>query len=422
MTAQDLTNLPSRIALVHEWFSDRSVGGAESVVEQIDLLLSSLERQPQLFSLIDDLSISRRSWLTGRKVKTTFIQRLPFGRSHVQQYLPLLPYAIEQLDLSDYSLVISSSHLVAKGVLTSPDQMHISYVHTPVRYAWDQMNLYLKRSALSRNGLEPIIRLLLHDLRKWDQLSATRVDYLLSNSRFTARRIAKFWGRESKVLHPPVEVERFFWDRDRSDHYLCLCRLVPYKRVDLVIRAFNQLQLPLNVVGDGPERRFLEKIAGPTIKILGKQDDSQVQSLMSTCRAFVYAGLEDFGIAPVEAMASGAPVIGFGRGGLLDTIRCATSTLDAPTGVLFPEQSVQSICDAVSWFEEECLWKRFSAESLRIWAENFRPEAFRSRLEKILLELWSEHQTACSFASAGPARKFDFPCKSESETNFTERG
>ncbi len=408
MTAKNSTELPKNIALVHEWFSPRSTGGAEKVVEYIDQLLVSLDRQPQLFSLVDGLSQQNNSWLTGRSIRTSFIQNLPWGCSHVQQYLPLLPYAIEQLDVSDYSLVLSSSHLVAKGILTSPDQLHISYVHTPARYAWDQMNEYLRRSALARSGLEPIIRVLLHSLRKWDQLSGDRVDFLLANSRFTARRIESFWGKDSQVLHPPVEVDRFIWERDRTEQYLCICRLVPYKRVDLVIQAFNRLQLPLIVVGEGPERKFLEELAGPTVTLLGRQDDSQVQTLMATCRAFVYAGLEDFGIAPVEAMASGAPVIGYGRGGLLDTVRCVTTSVKAPTGVLFSEQTVESICEVVNWFEEDSIWKRFSSESLRLWAENFRPEAFSSRLEEILCNAWSNHQQVCAITKEDPANQFDY--------------
>ena len=294
-------HLPQRIALVHEWFSPRYVGGAEQVVQEVDSLLRSLGCEPQIAALIDAESRRPGSWLHGRSVLTSPIQRLPWGRSHVQQYLPLLPFAIEQIDLGAAELVISSSHLVAKGVLTSPDQLHISYVHTPVRYAWDQMHAYLQRSSLARRGLGPLIRWQLHALRQWDQLSAQRVDHLIANSRFTARRIRKYWGREARVIHPPVEVERFRWNADRDDVYLCLCRLVPYKRVDLVVEAFNRLGLPLLVVGDGPEKARLEALAGPTVTLLGRQSQQQVEELMARCRAFVYAGLEDFAIAPVEA-------------------------------------------------------------------------------------------------------------------------
>ena len=234
---QRSSDLPQRIALVHEWFTPRSVGGAEQVVDVVDRWLSAQGRRPDLAALVDGESVRPHSRWAGRRILTSPIQALPWGITHVQQYLPLLPFAIEQLDLNDYPLVISSSHLVAKGVLTSPEQLHISYVHTPVRYAWDQMHAYLQRSSLVRCGFGPLIRWQLHALRQWDQLSAARVDVLLANSRFTARRIRKFWRRESQVLHPPVQVQRFRWDQPRDDFYLCLCRLVPYKRVDVVVEA-----------------------------------------------------------------------------------------------------------------------------------------------------------------------------------------
>ena len=396
-------HLPQRIALVHEWFSPRSVGGAEQVVQEVDSLLRNLGREPQLAALIDAESRRLGSWLHGRSVLTSPIQRLPWGHSHVQQYLPLLPFAIEQIDLGAAELVISSSHLVAKGVLTAPDQLHISYVHTPVRYAWDQMHAYLQRSALVRCGLGPLIRWQLHALRQWDQLSAQRVDHLIANSRFTARRIRKYWGREANVIHPPVEVDRFRWNADRDDVYLCLCRLVPYKRVDLVVEAFNRLGLPLLVVGDGPERGRLEALAGPTVTLLGRQSQQQVEELMARCRAFVYAGLEDFGIAPVEAMAAGAPVIGLGRGGLLDTVRCASDGLRGATGVLFPDQSVESLVQAVEWFEQERIWRSLDSESIRAWAERFRPEAFAARFDSVLRTAWRAHQRGCAVAASDPA-------------------
>ena len=198
--------LPQRLALVHEWFTPRSTGGAELVVHQLDRLCGERSIQADLFSLVDGESHRPGSWLEGRSIRTSFIQRLPWGVSHVQQYLPLLPLAIEQLDLAAYPLVLSSSHLVAKGVLTGPDQLHVSYVHTPVRYAWDQMHPYLASSRLARGPLGPLVRLQLHHLRQWDVVSSARVDALVANSRFTARRIQRFWRRRAHVVHPPVAV------------------------------------------------------------------------------------------------------------------------------------------------------------------------------------------------------------------------
>lgn len=378
--------LPGPIALVHEWFTPRSVGGSEQVVRALDPLL-----RPQLFALVDGESGREGSWLQGRPITTSFIQNLPWGISHVQQYLPMLPLAIEQLDLSGFPLVVSSNHLVAKGVLTAPDQLHVSYVHTPVRYAWDQMHPYLASSSLARGPLGPLIRWQLHRLRQWDVISSSRVDRLIANSRFTARRIQHYWRRQSVVVPPPVSIERFRFDLPRSDFYLSVCRLVPYKRVDLVIEACNRLNLPLVVVGDGPERKRLEALAGPTVRLLGNRSPAEVSEWMATCRAYVYAGLEDFGIAPVEAMASGAPVIGLGKGGLLDSVRCLGSGVQEPTGLLFPEQTLASLQGCLEHFHDQALWRRFPPELLRRWAERFAPERFQTRMLNVLEQAWDDH-------------------------------
>lgn len=401
MSVNSSLDLPSNIALVHEWFTPRSTGGAENVVQVIDDLLTQIASQPELFSLVNDENLHENSWLSKRKVKTSFIQKLPFGISHVQQYLPLLPFAIEQLDLDDYKLVISSSHLVAKGILTSPDQLHISYVHTPVRYAWDQMNIYLKRSFLRRIGLGPLIRWQLHTLRQWDQLSSSRVDYLLANSNFTSNRIWKYWRRRSEVLHPPVDVNRFEWSMPREDFYLSVCRLVPNKRVDLLVRAFNRLKLPLIVVGDGVEKAYLKELAGPTVQMLGFQSKEKIENLMSRCRAFVYSGIEDFGIAPVEAMASGAPVIAFGKGGVLDTVKCFNSNPGkGATGLLFPNQTVKSLVEAIEFFNGKQLWRDLNPELIRDWSNSFSQDSFKNKFEKIINRAWREHINSCDIATS----------------------
>ena len=401
MSVNSSLDLPTNIALVHEWFTPRSTGGAENVVQVIDEFLTQISSQPELFSLVNQENLHENSWLFKRKVKTSFIQKLPFGISHVQQYLPLLPFAIEQLDLEGYPLVISSSHLVAKGVLTSPHQLHISYIHTPVRYAWDQMNIYLKRSFLRKIGLGPLIRWQLHTLRQWDQLSSSRVDYLLANSNFTAKRIWKYWRRRSEVLYPPVDVNRFEWNRPREDFYLSVCRLVPNKRVHLLVRACHRLKFPLIVVGDGMEKDYLKELAGPSVQISGFQSKEKIESLMSRCRAFVYAYIEDFGIARVEAMASGAPVIAFGKGGVLDTVKCFHSNPgEGATGLLFPSQTVKSLVEVIEFFKEKQLWRDLNPELIRDWSNSFSQDSFKDRFAKTINRAWREHVNSCDIATS----------------------
>ncbi|MEB3266844.1 MAG: glycosyltransferase [Cyanobacteriota bacterium] len=387
-----MVSLPDRIALVHEWFLPRARGGSEQVTCALDQLLARWAVQPDLFALVEGERQQPDSWLRGRPVHTSLIQHLPLGQRAIQLWLPLLPLAIEQLNLAGYPLVLSSSHLVAKGVLTDPDQLHISYVHTPVRYAWDQMATYLRHSGLAGTPLGPLLRWQLHVLRQWDVTSSQRVDHLVANSRFTARRIRRCWRRSATVVHPPVAVERFRWNQPRDAVYLSLCRLVPNKRVDLVVEAFNRTGLPLVVIGDGPERRRLQAMAGPNVRLLGRCSDSEATGWLERCRAYVYAGVEDFGIAPVEAMAAGAPVIAYGAGGLCDSVRCLNSGAAGPTGLLFPRQSATSLAAALEHFEHHRLWRALPAEGQRQWAERFAPERFEARMLTLLERCWQRHQ------------------------------
>ena len=380
----------SNIAIVHDWFLKNSFGGSEKVTLTLNNFLNESYSTPDIFSLTSNIQNSKRNTFQKSKIQTSFIQSLPFGRTNVQSYLPFLPYAIEQLDLRKYDLIISSSHAFAKGILTSPDQLHISYVHTPMRYAWDQMHTYLEKSILSKLGFEFPIRLMLYKLREWDFYSSQRLDYIISNSNFTSKRIKKYWGLESEVIHPPVDIKRFKYEKSREDFYLSLNRLVPNKRVDLLIRAFNKLNLPLIIIGDGPERSKLEKISNSNIKFLRKISDSEVEKYMSRCKAFVYAGIEDFGIAPVEAMASGAPVIAYGKGGILDTVNCLNEKNNekVKNGLLFRKQTAQDIFDTISWFEDKKLWREFKPENLNEYSQNFSIEKFITKIDFSINKAW----------------------------------
>ena len=375
-----------KIALVHDWYLSTSIGGAEKVTFKIDELLSENFSTPDLFALTENITKYKKKFFKGRKINTSFIQKIPFAKDKIQRFLPLIPIAIEQIDFRDYDLIISSSHLSAKGILTCPDQLHISYIHTPMRYAWDQMNTYIKNSNLKKLGLEIPLRYLLFKLREWDFISGHRPDLLIANSKFTARRIKKYWGLESKVIHPPVDIGRFKYNQERGSFYLSVNRLVPNKRIDLIIKAFNKLGLPLVIVGNGPERKNLEKMANKNIIFKYKSSNEDIEKLMGSCRAFVYGGVEDFGIAPVEALASGAPVIALAKGGLLDTVTCINNCPKGKiaNGLLFKKQCTNEIIDAINWFEDKQIWKKYNSEDLNNFAQQFSSDNFKTNLQMFI--------------------------------------
>ncbi len=379
----------AKFAIVHDWFLKNSIGGAEKVTSLIDNFLVKNYSKPDLFSLVSDLE---GNIFNERVINTSIIQTFPFGKSKVQNYLPFLPYAIEQLDLREYDLIISSSHAFAKGVITSPNQLHISYVHTPMRYAWDQMNIYLEQIKFSKIGFGIPLRYILYKLREWDFSSSQRVDYLISNSIFTSKRIKKYWGLNSEVINPPVDVKRFKYNQSRDNFYLSVNRLVPNKRIDLLIHAFNNLGLPLIIIGNGSEMAKLRKISKSNISFLGNRSDLEVAEYMSRCRGFVYAGLEDFGIAPIEAMASGAPVIAYGRGGILDTVNCISNPIKdkIANGILFKNQTSADIVDAIKWFEDKKMWRVFNPKLLNHYSQRFNHKNFSNKLELFINKSWEK--------------------------------
>jgi glycosyltransferase involved in cell wall biosynthesis len=368
-----------RVAIVHDWFV--TYAGSERVVEQ----LLALFPQADVFSLIEFLSPSDRRFLAGKTVQTSFLQRMPFAKRKYAAYLPLMPLAIEQFNLLQYDLVISSSHCVAKGVLSGPDQLHISYVHTPMRYAWDAQHEYLVGTGLERGLKSWYARWMLHKMRLWDVRTAPGVDSFVANSQFIARRIWKAYRRHADVIYPPVEVESFSLSEDRDDFYLTASRLVPYKRVDVLVEAFAHLpHKKLVIVGDGPEMKKLQAMAPANVELLGYQEFGVLRDYMQRARAFLFAAREDFGIVPVEAQATGTPVIGFGQGGTGETIR----GLDAPrpTGVLFGEQTADAVVDAIRVFERE--EHRISAAACRDNASRFSVARFQAEFLEFVRQQW----------------------------------
>lgn len=358
-----------KIAIVHDWLVVS--GGAEKVLQHI------IECFPQadIFSIVDFLE--DRACLRGRPVQTSFIQRLPFARKRYRGYLPLMPLAIEQLDLSGYDLIISSSHAVAKGVLTGPDQMHVSYVHSPIRYAWDLQHQYLRESGLASGIKSAMARAMLHYMRGWDARSANGVDHLIANSQFIARRIKKAYQRESTVIYPPVDFNGLTLCTEKEDFYITASRMVPYKRMDLIVKAFSQTpERRLIVIGDGPEMKRIAAVAGRNVTILGYQSFEILHDHLRRARAFVFAAEEDFGISIVEAQACGTPVIAFGKGGALESV--VGLPHERATGVFFREQTIESLIEAVNRFEKNVRY--FDPRHCRRNAERFSAENFKAKL------------------------------------------
>ncbi|GIO12256.1 hypothetical protein J19TS2_18110 [Cohnella xylanilytica] len=362
-----------KVAIIHDWLV--TYAGAEKVLEQILKLFPNAD----LFSVVESLTHDQKGFILNKKVNTSYIQKLPFAKTKYRAYLPFMPFAIEQFDLSAYDLVISSSHAVAKGVLTGPHQLHISYVHTPIRYAWDLQAQYLKESNLTKGLKGFITRWLLHKIRLWDYRTANGVNHFIANSKFIAMRIKKVYGREADVIYPPVDVESFLINREKEDFYFTASRMVPYKKIDLIVKAFSKMtDKKLIVIGDGPDYKKISAVAGSNVKLLGYQPTEVLKDYMQRAKAFVFAAEEDFGITPVEAQACGTPVIAYAKGGSLETVNDITS--QNPTGVFFQEQSIDSIINAVGQFEENK--SKFEPSVCRENAMRFSTERFLKEFQE----------------------------------------
>lgn len=348
-----------KIAIVHEWLT--IYGGSERVTE----VFHEIFPDAPIYCVVYDRNTMPERFKK-YDIRTTFIQKLPFAKKHYKAYLPLMPRAYEELDLTEYDLVISSSSACAKGVITRSDAIHICYCHTPTRYFWEFYYEYTRDMGKLK---KTIISMLIHRLRMWDKLASERVDKFIANSTYISGRISKYYRRDSKVIFPPVNTHLYKISETDENFYLIVSRLVTYKRIDIAVEAFNDLEYPLIIIGAGPEKEKLEKRAKNNIKFLGRLSDEEIRDFYSKCKAFIFPGEEDFGITPVECEASGRPVIAYKRGGALDTI------LDGKTGTFFQEQNAESLVKAVKEFEENGV--EYNNEQIKEYSERFSVERFK---------------------------------------------
>jgi glycosyltransferase involved in cell wall biosynthesis len=377
-----------KVALIHEWFN--TWAGSEKVLE----VILSLFPDADIFSLIDVLPEEHRAVIAKGRVKTTFLQKIPFIKHFYRDMLPLMPLAIEQLDVSGYDLIISNSHAVAKGVITGPDQLHICYCYTPMRYAWDLQEQYLRESGIERGIRSAIARYFLHRIRIWDQQSAQHVDHFIACSHYIARRIWKAYRRESEVIYPQVETDHFVIGGPREDFYFTSSRMVPYKKIHLIVEAFAKMpDRRLIVIGTGPQFKRIQKMAPPNVTLLGYQPFDVLLSHLQRARAFIFAAEEDFGIAPLEAQACGTPVLAFGGGGATETI------IAGKTGLHFHEQSADAIVDIVEQFEATDI--KFDPHVIRNNALRFSVDNFKAEFSRFVWSRWETHA-----AALGKTKKF----------------
>lgn len=362
-----------RIALVADWLTN--IGGAEKVIYELHKMFP---KAPIYTSVYNP---QKADIFKDAEVISSFIQKFPYAKDKHQLYLPFYPYAFEQFDLSNFDIVISSSHSCAKGVITKPQTLHVSYCHSPMRYAWDDCHKYVEEYS-NNKFFKAIAKGLIHKLRMWDRLSADRVDYFIANSKYVKKRIKKYYRKDSKVIYPMLDSKAFEADQEKGDYYIALGRLIPYKKFDMVIDVFNDLGFPLKIVGTGISEKELKARAKANIEFCGRVEDKELKTLLSKAKALIFPQVEDFGIVPLEAMASGTPVVAFNKGGAAETV------IDEKTGILFDEQNVYALKAAI----DKCHSHPFKTKDLIEQAEKFDSAVFQSKMMDFLNKTWEEWQ------------------------------
>ena len=362
-----------KTAIVHDWFA--GYAGSERVVES----LTNIWKDADVFVLFNLLNEEEQKIVVKDKIPTTsFLQNWRSIKKNHRKYLPLFPYAVEQFDLSKYDLIISSSHAVAKGVLTNSNQLHINYCHTPIRYAWDLTHQYLREANLTKGIKGTIAKAILHYIRMWDAASSNRVDYFIANSNYISRRIKKTYGRDATVMYPPVDTDKFQLETKKEDYYLAASRLVPYKRIDVIAEAFSGMPgKRLLIIGEGPEEKKIKSKSAVNVEFLGYQSREKLREYMQKAKAFVFAAEEDFGIMMIEALSCGTPVIAFNKGGASETI------IENETGILFNDQNPLAIAGSVKRFEQS---SSFDPVKLNQYAKQFDRKIFEEKIKNFVEE------------------------------------
>lgn len=367
-----------KVAIIQEWLV--TVGGSDKVVKAI----LDVFPKADIYTLVAKKDVCDELGIPWEKVHTSFIQKMPLGTKKHRAYLPLFPFAIEQFDLRGYDVIISSSHCVAKGVLTKADQLHICYCHSPIRYCWDMYNEYLEESHLDKGFKSWLVRLMLHPIRQFDAITGSRVDYYISNSDYVGQRIRKTYRRKATTIHPNIDISNFELCNDKQEYYLASSRLVAYKKIDTIIEAFNQMpKKKLVVIGGGPNQEAYRKLAKDNVTVMGYQPFDVLKDKMQHAKAFVFAADEDFGMIPIEAQSCGTPVIAYGHGGSLETVN------GGKTGLFFNEQTPEAIVDAVNKFESMGS-QPFAPADCRQWAEGFSEERFKREIKEFVEEKYEE--------------------------------